>query len=93
MLCFKHLLIISLTICFGNCAKILGIFPLATYSEWLQGHRLLTELAKRGHEVTMISAYELKEPIPNYRNIYVQEAKFENFGTYFNFNHVFLIFT
>lgn len=61
-------------------SKILGVFPIASYSQWYQGNRLLKELALRGHEVTMISPFEQNPPVQNYRDIVVPEAKFESIG-------------
>lgn len=50
-------------------AKILGIFHFPSKSHHILGSALLKELAKRGHEVTMVSPYPLKTPLKNYRDI------------------------
>ncbi|KAL3268644.1 hypothetical protein HHI36_007748 [Cryptolaemus montrouzieri] len=52
-------------------ARILGIFPTPSKSHYALGNVLLKELARRGHEVTMISPFEEKHPPPNssYRDI------------------------
>lgn len=63
------LFILILTANFINCAKILGVFPSPGYSQFILGEVLMTELARRGHEVTMISAYRPKEELKNYRTI------------------------
>ncbi|KAF2895932.1 hypothetical protein ILUMI_10246 [Ignelater luminosus] len=54
-------------------ARILGIFPLTTYSHFILGHTLMKELASRGHEVTVMSPYPQKTPIENYKDIDLSE--------------------
>ncbi|XP_045473130.1 UDP-glycosyltransferase UGT5-like [Harmonia axyridis] len=55
-------------------AKILGVFPFPSKSHYTMGNVLLKEMAKRGHEVTMIGYYEEKHLPQNvsYRNIKVE---------------------
>ncbi|KAK9890921.1 hypothetical protein WA026_012262 [Henosepilachna vigintioctopunctata] len=57
-------------------AKILGIFPVLSKSHYTVGNVLLKELARRGHDVTMISPFEENNKPPNasYRDI---KLKFE----------------
>nr|XP_022918225.1 UDP-glucuronosyltransferase 2C1-like [Onthophagus taurus] len=57
-----------------DSAKILGIFNMPSYSHFVLGETLFKELAKQGHEVTMMSAFPQKTPIKNYRDIYLEEA-------------------
>uniref|UniRef100_A0A1Y9HDJ0 UDP-glucuronosyltransferase n=1 Tax=Anopheles funestus TaxID=62324 RepID=A0A1Y9HDJ0_ANOFN len=52
-------------------AKIVCVFPTASKSHVLGAQALLKELAFRGHEVTMVSAFPLKRPPNNYRDVYV----------------------
>lgn len=52
-----------------SSAKILGVFPLASKSHHILGSTLLKALAKRGHEVTMISPFPFDKPVKNYRDI------------------------
>ncbi|XP_017783682.1 PREDICTED: UDP-glucuronosyltransferase 2B33-like [Nicrophorus vespilloides] len=59
-------LLLSLSLC--NGAKILGFFPVPSYSHYILGHSLLAGLAEKGHEVTMVSTFN-NTAIPNYRNI------------------------
>ncbi|KAJ8918833.1 hypothetical protein NQ315_011119 [Exocentrus adspersus] len=54
-----------------KCSKILGVFPSPGYSQFILAEKLMTELARRGHEVTVISPYKPKENIKNYRSILV----------------------
>lgn len=49
--------------------KILGVFPVASYSHFINGFRLMKELADRGHEVTFINAYPQKKPLRNLKDI------------------------
>ncbi|XP_044265189.1 uncharacterized protein LOC123011680 [Tribolium madens] len=67
------LLLISLCFAFCQSAKILGVFNHAGASHTSVGKVLLKNLAKRGHQVTMISSYPMKEPIDNYRDIFLVE--------------------
>ncbi|KAG5880554.1 hypothetical protein JTB14_021226 [Gonioctena quinquepunctata] len=55
----------------SNCKKILGINSHPGKSHYIFGERILKELAKRGHEVTMVSAYTLKQSVPNFTDIYL----------------------
>lgn len=50
-------------------AKILAIFHFPSNSHFILGSTLLKALAKRGHEVTMLSPFLLKTPIKNYEEI------------------------
>lgn len=56
-----------------NGAKILGVFNHPGASHTFLGQVLLKNMAKRGHEVVMISAFPLKEQIENYRDIVLTE--------------------
>lgn len=63
----------------ANCAKILGIFPCPGYSHFILGEKLFGELAKRGHEVTVISEFEPNEKIENYVTIKTKKSEpFDN---------------
>lgn len=53
----------------GEFSKILGVFPSPGYSQFILAERLMTELANRGHEVTVIAPFEPKMPVKNYRTI------------------------
>ncbi|XP_058459801.1 UDP-glucosyltransferase 2-like [Malaya genurostris] len=54
-----------------DTAKILCFFPTASKSHVLGAQQLLKNLARRNHEVTMVSAFPLSKPVPNYRDIYI----------------------
>lgn len=52
--------------------RILGVFPHGARSHSMVGESLLTSLAAKGHQVTMISAFNQSKAIKNYRNIYIE---------------------
>ncbi|XP_063922007.1 UDP-glycosyltransferase UGT5-like isoform X2 [Zophobas morio] len=58
----------------ARCAKILGVFPAPGYSQFILAEVLMTELAKRGHQVTVISPYRPKDEPPNYKTILTNEV-------------------
>lgn len=55
----------------GESSRILGVFPSPGYSQFILAERLMTELAKRGHEVVVISPFQPKRPVENYTSIVV----------------------
>lgn len=52
-------------------AKILVVHPSFSKSHVILGKALYTELAKSGHNVTVISNFPLEKPMENYRDIYI----------------------
>lgn len=70
-----------------NCAKILGMFPMAAYSHYRLGSILLKELAARGHDVTFISAFPQKTPVKNFKDVDVSGAIDMEGGKIHNFRH------
>lgn len=60
--------------------RILGIFPANLPSHSMMYQTLMTNLAKRGHTVDVISEHPLKKPFPNYTDIPFNSGlpKFEN---------------
>ncbi|XP_044755560.1 UDP-glycosyltransferase UGT5-like [Coccinella septempunctata] len=69
----------------SECAKILGIFPLNGQSHYRAGLAMMKILAARGHHVTMVSPFRLKNPPTNWRDV-VLEPKDEQKMDFFNFN-------
>ncbi|XP_017779857.1 PREDICTED: UDP-glucuronosyltransferase-like [Nicrophorus vespilloides] len=62
-------LLLLLGLCsMAHSAKILGIFPMTSHSHFILGHELFEGLAKKGHDVTFISAYDKNT---TYKNIYL----------------------
>jgi hypothetical protein len=50
-------------------AKVLGVFPFPARSHLMVQKSLMFELARRGHEVTVVSSFPEKTAIPNYTDI------------------------
>jgi len=53
----------------ANSYRILGIFPLQGKSHWIMQEILMKELARRGHQVDVVTHFPLEKPIPNYKDI------------------------
>ncbi|XP_053998601.1 UDP-glucosyltransferase 2-like [Hylaeus anthracinus] len=53
----------------ANGLRILAIFPLNGRSHWITGQALTMGLARRGHQVDVVSHFPQKKPVPNYRDI------------------------
>ena len=75
---------LSFLLCAVNGAKILGIFPFAAPSHLILGNRLMTELASRGHQVTMISPQSKMAPLANFRHVEAREMGKKMKGNSFN---------
>lgn len=67
------IVLLFLAIASIESARILGVFPIPSRSHAILGHPIFVELAKRGHEVTFISPYPLKNPPNRYRDIVITE--------------------
>lgn len=68
-------LIVVLAIIFvqdANGFKVLLVFPMISRSHYMVGHALGKGLAGAGHEVTLISPFQQKKPIPNYKEIVLE---------------------
>ncbi|XP_053664192.1 UDP-glycosyltransferase UGT5-like [Anopheles marshallii] len=55
-------------------AKILAILPTSARSHFIVGSALTKELARRGHEMTVINTFPQKKPLKNYRDIDISGA-------------------
>lgn len=66
---------VVLVSCFSlaRAYKILGIFPFGSKSHYTIGEATMKALNEAGHEVTMISFYELKKPLANYNQIRIED--------------------
>lgn len=51
--------------------RILGIFHTVSPSHYFVGSALMKGLAADGHNVTIISPFKEKKPIPNYTEVYL----------------------
>lgn len=55
--------------CGGETARILGVFPYPSRSHMTVYSALTTELARRGHELVVVSPYPLSKPMANYTDV------------------------
>jgi predicted P-loop ATPase/GTPase len=55
--------------CGGEAARILGVFPYPSRSHMTVYSALTTELARRGHELVVVSPYPLAKPMANYTDV------------------------
>lgn len=69
------LLVVILFLCASaHGYKILGVFPFSSKSHYAIGEATMRALAEVGHDVTMVSVYEKKNPLPNFKEIIVTDA-------------------
>lgn len=54
--------------------KFLGVLPIPSKSHYYIGHNLLKGLAEEGHDVTVISPFKEKNPIPNYKEVFLEHS-------------------
>jgi hypothetical protein len=64
------LILVPVSMCRG--AKVLGMFPFPARSHLIVQKALMYELARRGHEVTVVSPFPENKAIPNYTEIEVR---------------------
>ncbi|XP_072755634.1 UDP-glucosyltransferase 2-like [Anoplolepis gracilipes] len=57
-----------------NGYRLLGLFPFYSKSHFVMFEQLMKGLARKGHQVDMISPFPLKEPYPNYTDIMTIES-------------------
>ncbi|XP_044729028.1 UDP-glycosyltransferase UGT5-like [Chrysoperla carnea] len=72
MPCSMRLLLFTLIahfITFNNAANILALFPMVTKSHSMIGYDLCETLAKRGHNVTHVSAFPRGTKLQNYHEV------------------------
>jgi glucuronosyltransferase len=50
-------------------ARILAVFPIYIKSHSIFTHPIAKELARRGHDVTIITPFEDPDKLPNYKEI------------------------
>lgn len=83
----KILSFFALLLCFGYCqpANILGFLPTFAKSHYIAFQPLLKELAVRGHNVTVVSHFPLKDPPPNYHHIDVSIKQIHDQSNFFFF--------
>lgn len=95
MKCSNVLVFVALAVnflSFVGSARILGIFPYPSKSHSILGQALFTELAGRGHEVTYVSPFPLKDPPKNYKDIHLtSKCLMDSFERKFYAFKIFLI--
>lgn len=68
---FQILILILILCVMSDGYRILGIFPFNAKSHFMMYGELMKGLAKKGHQVDVISPFPLKKPPLNYRDIVV----------------------
>ena len=63
------LLLMVMPVAMIRGAKVLGVFPFPARSHLIVQKALMFELARRGHEVTVVSSFPENKVIPNYTEI------------------------
>jgi glucuronosyltransferase len=63
------LMLTMLPVAMTRGAKVLGVFPFPARSHLIVQKTLMFELARRGHEVTVVSSIPENKAIPNYTDI------------------------
>lgn len=65
------LVIFSWLFCLAVCDgyRLLGLFPFQAKSHFVMFEQLLKGLARKGHQVDVVSKFPLKKPYPNYTDI------------------------
>lgn len=58
--------------------KFLGVLPIPSKSHYYIGHNLLKGLAEEGHDVTVITPFKEKNPIPNYKEVFLEHSWIES---------------
>ncbi|XP_029035427.2 UDP-glucosyltransferase 2-like isoform X5 [Osmia bicornis bicornis] len=66
-LCSILLLCAILSLCQGY--RILGLFPYRGASHFVMFEHLMKSLARKGHQVDVLSMFPLKKPYPNYTDV------------------------
>ncbi|XP_011171057.2 UDP-glucosyltransferase 2 [Solenopsis invicta] len=59
--------LLYLSICDGY--RLLGLFPFQSKSHFAMAEQLIKGLARKGHQIDVVSSFPLKKPYPNYTDI------------------------
>jgi hypothetical protein len=62
-------MLVLLPVALNHGARILGLFPFPAKSHLIVQKALMLELARRGHEITMVSGFPESKQIANYTDI------------------------
>ena len=72
------MLVVVLCVCLSmadtDSARVLGVFPFGSASHYLAFEPLLTELAHRGHNVTVYGLFPQKIKVPNFTDISLRNS-------------------
>lgn len=68
--------VISWLLCLSICDsyRFLGVFPFHGKSHFVMFEALMKGLARKGHQVDVISTFPLKKPYPNYNDVVTLQA-------------------
>lgn len=69
----RTILLFAVTCC--ECANILYVVPFTSRSHYIVLKPIGLELARRGHNVTVITGYKSEENFPNYHQIEVDKKE------------------
>lgn len=83
MKCLHFLIVFLAVISCTHGARILGIFTTPLGSHYILGSTLLTALADRGHDVTMVTGYQGRK-VENVRHVVIDGIKEEMEGIFYN---------
>ncbi|XP_078051737.1 UDP-glucosyltransferase 2-like [Augochlora pura] len=72
LICFYTIL----STCHGY--RILGLFPYNGKSHFIMFEHLMKALARKGHQVDVVSTFPLKKPYPNYNDIVVLPSTWQS---------------
>lgn len=54
--------------------KVLGVLPFGSKSHFAIGSSIINTLHEAGHEVTVISPFPKKTPVPKYKDISIEDV-------------------
>lgn len=68
------LFVLCVTSCTVNSYNILGVLQSASKSHYIIGHAIMKALAQDGHQVTVMTPFKEKYPVPNYEEVYLERS-------------------
>ncbi len=71
--CSVYLVLLSM-VAASNAAKILALFPANLTSHYIIFDSIMTELAVRGHDVTVVNSYPKKTKLQNFTDVDVRDC-------------------
>ncbi|XP_059617054.1 UDP-glycosyltransferase UGT5-like [Phlebotomus argentipes] len=58
-----------------QCERILAVFPIPSQAHFILGHTLVRALESRGHQITFLTPFRLREQRDNVQEVYLHGAK------------------